>query len=69
MLNNTNQDKIDILEMLLWQNHIEGIPTDVYHRLKEKGFLVPSSTGGLTWSQRALNLNSKFNKNFYEKFL
>lgn len=66
-MDNKIQDKIDILEMLLWQNHIEGIPKDVYHRLKDKGFLVPSSTGGLTWSQRALDLDAKFNKNFYEK--
>ena len=52
--------------MLLWKNHIEGIPNDVYKRLIENGFLIKETYiyKGYIWSDLSNEINQKFNKEF-----
>ena len=55
--------RINILEMLLWKNHIDGIPKDVFERLKENYFLIKVGDG-YSWSEQAIILSKKFDKTF-----
>jgi len=58
------EERISILEMLLWKNHVKGIPKDVASRLVNNHFLENSSSGGLIWSAEAHELDKRFNKEF-----
>jgi len=57
------EDRISVLEMLLWKNHIEGIPTEIGDRLVENGWLKHIAHS-YEWSNKAIELSLKFNKCF-----
>ena len=57
-------ERIAILEMLLWKVHIENIPSDVFDRLVKNGFLEKSHSGGWTWTSVTAELERKFNEEF-----
>lgn len=57
-------ERIAILEMLLWKYHIEGIPPDVYERFKKYKFVEKHSTGTYGWTPITDELGKKFNKEF-----
>ena len=57
-------ERIAILEMLLWKHHIKGIPKDVFNRLVENGFLEKSSSGGYIWTELSKEIAKEFNSKF-----
>ena len=59
-------ERIAILEMLLWKYHIKEIPGDVWGRLKENGFVRENNDGSgtWTWTQKTSELGEKFNEIF-----
>ena len=59
----TIDERIAILEMLLWKNHISGIPVDVFERLIKYGFMIKDK-GGHMWSDLAIEINNYFNECF-----
>lgn len=57
-------ERIAVLEMLLWKYHSKGIPVDVWERMKKNGFVedYPDGTGG--WTKITDVLGKKFNETF-----
>ena len=63
MENNKIQERISVLEMLMWKNHTECIPMEIGNRLIYNGWLRGSNSG-YEWSNKAIELSLKFNKCF-----
>lgn len=57
-------ERIAILEMLLWKYHIENIPNDVFDRLVKNGFLEKTSNGTFLWTELSNEIGQEFNSKF-----
>lgn len=57
-------ERIAILEMLLWKYHIENIPNDVFERLVKNGFMEKTSEGTFRWTELSNYIGHEFNSKF-----
>lgn len=57
-------ERIAILEMLLWKYHTKGIPKDVADRLIENGFMEETSKGTFRWTELSNEIGREFNTKF-----
>jgi hypothetical protein len=57
-------ERIAILEMLLWKYHTQGIPNDVCERLIKNGFMEDSGKGTLRWTELSNEIGQEFNSKF-----
>jgi hypothetical protein len=66
MLNFERQidERIAILEMLLWKYHTKGIPKDVADRLIENGFMEETPKGTFRWTELSNDIGQEFNSKF-----
>ena len=66
MLNFKRQtdERIAILEMLLWKYHTEGIPNDVCKRLIQNRFMKETSKGTFCWTELSDEIGREFNSKF-----
>ena len=57
-------ERIAILEMLLWKYHIENIPNDVFDRLVKNGFMEKTPKGTFHWTELSNEIGQEFNSKF-----
>lgn len=57
-------ERIAILEMLLWKYHNENIPNDVFYRLVDNGFMEETTEGTFRWSESSNEIGKYFNDKF-----
>lgn len=57
-------ERIAILEMLLWKYHVENIPNDVFDRLVKNGFMEKTSNGTFRWTELSNEIGQEFNSKF-----
>ena len=66
MLNFERQidERIAVLEMLLWKYHTKCIPKDVADRLIENGFMEETTKGTFRWTELSNEIDQEFNSKF-----
>lgn len=57
-------ERIAVLEMLLWKYHIGDIPNDVFNRLVKNGFMEKTAEGAFCWSELSNEIGQEFNLKF-----
>ena len=57
-------ERIAILEMLLWKYHTQNIPNDVFDRLVENGFMKKTTEGLFRWTELSNEIGREFNLKF-----
>jgi len=60
----TTDERVAVLEMLLWKYHTEAIPVDVVNRLVLNKFMVKCGSDSYRWTKLSDDIGSKFNKKF-----
>jgi len=60
----TIDERIAILEMLLWKYHTQEIPNDVFNRLVENGFMEKTRKGTFHWTDLSNEIGEEFNSKF-----
>jgi hypothetical protein len=64
-IHDDNQERNIILEMLLWKNNTDPIPSSILIKLIENKFLKETEDKeGYEWTQIAIKISHFFNKKF-----